>query len=493
VTQRVAVVVLVDMIGAVFKSAIGHHISQDQSLDSLCTHSEMAGVLYWLAIWTNGYLQWTQRTFSDTSNPHRLIRSDRLATLNETKQLQDVMIDAQYISIFKFVANHLNDEISDLERNSEKDTPSVLFYLASTFVWELLSRPSARDALKNKDSSFGQGLGYLLEALLPYRTRTSGRKNDLLEKRFVHADNAYPYGRRIERFSEIWWEQHFEHGRGIILKDAEQGTHFLSVYIQQIKCHNQPLEPAVTGGSDSNSSPSSSSQDERSIADVVNMPTAMSLPSASPGVVDNSPTSNTPVPYGNIFDLNEVAYADLQPLPLTRAGSTSDDHDENTERQSFSDSPAIPSPVMVANETPDPVANPTLKYSRPSSVDLDASHPPDGNYAANRATIQIPSSSAPLPSGEVNTGPPDANVVGDEEAHIQAGKPHLAIEVGSPTGMERSEVVEGADSGDGAPEGHQARLEDAVVRIESDSPNEAARSRREGAGCVRSMATDPGL
>jgi hypothetical protein len=201
------------MLSAVFKSAAGHHISQDQSLDSLCTHSQMAKVLCQLASWIN---EWAQQNISDTYN---------------RQHVQD--INARYNSIFKFMANHLNNEISDLEQNSEEDTPSVLFYLASIFVWEVFNWLWRDLPPMNKFSGFGQGLGSLLEDLLQYRTRTSGRKNDLLEKRFAGAkEYSWAQNREMVRFSEEWWDILFEFGRDIGLMAAEQGTHVLPVFIQ---------------------------------------------------------------------------------------------------------------------------------------------------------------------------------------------------------------------------------------------------------------------
>jgi hypothetical protein len=148
-----------------------------------------------------------------------------------------------------------------------------------------------------------------------------------------------------------------------------------------------------------------------------------------------------------------------------------DDDDEDTKRQSLSDSLAIDNHATVTNKVPDSVINPTLAHSPP---DFHANDPADGHHAADKATIHIQSPSlTPPPSGEGGTGPLDvaANVFGDEQAQNHAGAPHLAIEVGSPTGSERSEVVEVADAGDGAPEGEgQARSEDVVVRVASDSP-----------------------
>jgi hypothetical protein len=189
------------MLSAVFKSAAGHHISQDSSLDSLCTHSEMAEVLFWLAYWTKDYLQWARQNISD----------------------------AQYNLTFKLVANLLNEEISDseLKFRSKEDTPSLLFYLASIFMWFLLDHASTQNALRNQASSFGQGLRCLLEALLQYRTRTSGRNNDLLKTRFANEDYFYKKGKIIKRFSEEWWDILVEDGRDIGLIAAEQGTHNL--------------------------------------------------------------------------------------------------------------------------------------------------------------------------------------------------------------------------------------------------------------------------
>jgi hypothetical protein len=208
----------VDILSAVFKSAAGHHISQDQSLDSLCTHSQMARVFAWLATWTNDYLQWAQQNISDDSSQ---------------QHLQE--IDAQYSSIFKFVACHLKDEISDLEQNSEEDTPSVLFYLASIFVWLLVDMTSARYALRNKDNSFSQGLRSLLEALLQYRTRTSGQKNDLLETRFAGTDHASPKrGKFVVRFSKEWWDLFFYSGRGIGLKTTKLGINILPIFFTKL-------------------------------------------------------------------------------------------------------------------------------------------------------------------------------------------------------------------------------------------------------------------
>ncbi|KAF8164664.1 hypothetical protein BJ912DRAFT_255427 [Pholiota molesta] len=330
--------------------------------------------------------------------------------------------------------------------------------LASIFVWEVFNWLWRDLPPMNKFSGFGQGLGSLLEALLQYRTRTSGRKNDLLEKRFAGAkEYSWAQNREMVRFSEEWWDILFEFGRDIGLMAAEQG-------------------PAVTGGSGLSSRPSSSSQDEQKASDVITTPAGPATPS-SPStplgpVIDSSPASNAPASDGDIVD-PAVSHGNTQPPSLTHAVSNSDVHDENTKQQSLFDSPATANPVTVTDEVPDSVANPTLAHSPPK---FHASHPTDGKHAANRATIQISSpspSSSPTPappSSEVGTGPPDTatSVVGDEQAWIKAGAPHVAIDVGSPTGSGRSEVTYTDDSGDGAPEG-QARFEDVVVRI--DSPN----------------------
>jgi hypothetical protein len=209
---------IADMLSAVFKSAAGHHISRDQSLDSLCTHSQMAGLLVWLEIRTNDYLQWARETRAfDTFN---------------LQHLQE--IDDQYFLVFKFVANHLNDEISNSELVSKQDKPSVLFYLAAIFVCNLFLGSLAYKALRNKDNCFGQGLGSLLEALLQYRTRISGRKNNRLEKRFEGRFYFQEQEGWIARFSEGWWDTLFEIGRDIGLKAAEQGIHILSVIFARL-------------------------------------------------------------------------------------------------------------------------------------------------------------------------------------------------------------------------------------------------------------------
>jgi hypothetical protein len=233
----------------------------------------------------------------------------------------------------------------------------------------------------------------------------------------------------------------------------------------------------VTGGSGLSSRPrlSSSSQDEQESSGIITTPVVPSSPSTPLGVIDSSPASNAPSSDEDIVD-PEVSHGDPRPPSLTRAGSNLDDHDEGTKGPSSSDSPAIANHAVAMNEALDVVANPPLAHSRPPSADLHANYPADGHHAADKATIQIPSPSSsssptpPPPSGEVGTGPLDvaANVFGNEEARIHAGAPHLAIDVGSPTGSGRSEVTDTDDSGDGAPEG-QARFEDVVVRI--DSPN----------------------
>jgi hypothetical protein len=176
----------------------------------------MANVLWWLAYWTNDYLQWAQENISDTPN---------------RQHLQD--IDTQYNSTFEFVANHLNNEISDSERNSEEDTPPrVLFYLAAIFMWTLLNGSSTQNPLRINASSLSQELRSLLGALLQYGTRTSGRKNDLLETRFAGETYSWLNGRSMDKFSEEWWYILFENGRDIGLEVAEQGTHVLPVFIQ---------------------------------------------------------------------------------------------------------------------------------------------------------------------------------------------------------------------------------------------------------------------
>jgi hypothetical protein len=204
-----------DMLSVVFKSAAGHRISQDQSLHSLCTHSQMPQVLLHLARMTVVYLvRVKEEHISDT----------------HWQRLQE--IDAQYISTFEFMANHLSNEISDSEWKSDEDTPSVLFYLASIFMWKLLVWEKIFHELITKDGSFGQGLVSVLEALLQYRTRTSGQKNNLLETRFASQDYSSQKRRWIVRFSEEWWDSLFKIGRDIGLEAAEQGTHVLPVFIQ---------------------------------------------------------------------------------------------------------------------------------------------------------------------------------------------------------------------------------------------------------------------
>ncbi|KAF8164665.1 hypothetical protein BJ912DRAFT_934820 [Pholiota molesta] len=141
-----------------------------------------------------------------------------------------------------------------------------------------------------------------------------------------------------------------------------------------------------------------------------------------------------------------------QSLPTSSflTGSELDDDDEDTKRQSLSDSPAIANHATAMNEALDAVANPTLAHSPP---DFHANHLPDGPPSK----IHRPRRPHPHPA---------------KAAQNNAGAPHLAIEVGSPTGSEQSEVVEVANAGDGAPEGEgQARSEDVVIRVASDSPN----------------------
>jgi hypothetical protein len=143
---------------------------------------------------------------------------------------------AQYISIFKFLANHLSDETlsNSEEQNSGEDTPSVLFYLTAIFMWRFLDHIplSHWGQLKNADSgSFGQGLVSLLETLLQYRswTRAVSKKNEVLETRFAQKVHSKRKAKDIDRFSEEWWDLLFECGRYIGLKAAAQGMHVLPI------------------------------------------------------------------------------------------------------------------------------------------------------------------------------------------------------------------------------------------------------------------------
>lgn len=135
-------------------------------------------------------------------------------------------VDAEYISIFEFVTDHLNAERSTI--SAQEDAPNVSFYLAAIFMWKLLYGWAGQKALQDKDSSFDRGLRYLLEAILQYKTwtQTSGWKNGMLETHFKNEDySLWRCKRQMDRFSDEWWDILFEHGHNIRLKAAEQGTY----------------------------------------------------------------------------------------------------------------------------------------------------------------------------------------------------------------------------------------------------------------------------
>jgi hypothetical protein len=131
---------------------------------------------------------------------------------------QDVLrdVDDQLSQLVKFITDHLNAR-SDISSSSEHASLDVLFYLTSIFSFNLLEWSTPR-----RDSHFGQALNSLLDAL--HKKWTSGRKNDVLEKRFEDGDAVVDGPELCTRFSNEWWNKIFEHltgprtiGQGVII------------------------------------------------------------------------------------------------------------------------------------------------------------------------------------------------------------------------------------------------------------------------------------
>lgn len=479
-----------NILSAVFKSAASHHISEDQFVNSLYTHSNIAIVLDQLASLIASDLESTQNVLKDLQPPPPLLPQDmgvysklsrKLDLMQQRFLLQwqtdKIQVNAQCIPTFQFVANHLihgHETLSNSERNSEEDIPSALFYLASIFMSRFLDHQSAWNELKNKDSDFGQGVKSLLEALLQYRTRLAGKKNDVLETRFAQQDYSIRKAKDIDRFSEEWWELLFEYSRDIGLKDTEQGTYVLPAFIQSTKHRNQPLGPAATEEDGQNSHPSPSSQDEQKVAIVVTTRTTPSPPSASSAIVHNSRASNAVAPDSDVAGHNKISHTSLpsESVSLMRTVPSQDDHHRDTKRQALSDSPTTSEYVMATNEvlSVDPIPDSPLMHLQTSQRAVPnppGIRLPESDHVASESAIQAPSSlqTPPQSTAGVGTGPQEvaANTFGDEQAPIQTGVPHLTIEVKSPIDLE---LVQTADAGDGAPE-DQPKLEDAVVLINS--------------------------
>ncbi|KAF8179909.1 hypothetical protein BJ912DRAFT_1062706 [Pholiota molesta] len=344
---------------------------------------------------------------------------------------------AQYISIFKFVANHLSDETlsNSEEQNSGEDTPSVLFYLTAIFLWRFLDHIplSHWGQLKNADSgSFGQGLVSLLETSLQYRswTRAVSKKNEVLETRFAQKVHSKRKAKDIDRFSEEWWDLLIECGRYIGLKATAQG-------------------PTATEESGQKTRPSSSSQHEQNTAVVVTTLTTPSSPLASPAIIYNSPASTALEPDGNVAGHNEISHTSLPSVSLMRTVSH-DDHDKDTMRQAHSDSPTTTKHMAETNKVlpVDPIPNLPFTHLQTSWA------------------VKILPGFTPPQTAAGGTGPQDiaADAFGNEQVPVQAGAPHFTIEFESPVALEQNELVEVADRGDGAPD-DQPKLEDAVMHI----------------------------
>jgi hypothetical protein len=197
-----------DMLSIVFKLAASHCISKDGSMDSLCVHPQMVWMFVELATSSSRYFYWVD---IDVSKIHN------------RKSKQD--IGDRYISIFNFVADHLNEERSNSTSKPQEDTPGVLFYLTSIFIRELLDGPKVQEVLRDKDSNFGQELASLIEALLRYRTwaatKSPGWKNDAIAIRFKNECNKLS---TQETFSDDWWRYIVEAGNNFGMKGFERGS-----------------------------------------------------------------------------------------------------------------------------------------------------------------------------------------------------------------------------------------------------------------------------
>jgi hypothetical protein len=192
VDQRI--LTISNVLSTLLKLAASHRITQDETMNSLCTHSHMVDVLNSLAYLTTLYL--------------------RLAP-KDTRHLALREVDNEFVRIFEFIGDQLNDRLSDMPQDYEEIPLDVFFYFSASFVWGLLHFLSDQDVIDNRDNSFGQALRTLLDAL--HRTWTSGRRNELIERRFQGFLGSY------ERFSDKWWNRIFQHVTG----RTEQGIIFL--------------------------------------------------------------------------------------------------------------------------------------------------------------------------------------------------------------------------------------------------------------------------
>lgn len=136
------------------------------------------------------------------------------------------VVSKQYSSIFEFVANYLDNKISD---SSFEDPPCPLFYLSSIFTQQLLLWGPLYSKEKEY-APFGQEFSNMFDALQRYKTWTSGRKNEPIEAQFMGNDQFS--NRKLEsigRFSDEWWDALFDvSGDSVdVAIVQEQGPHIL--------------------------------------------------------------------------------------------------------------------------------------------------------------------------------------------------------------------------------------------------------------------------
>jgi hypothetical protein len=122
-------------------------------------------------------------------------------------------INDQYISTFRSIAKHLNDEIS----SSETTTRSLLYYLSATFLQFLLNRMTAKPLTipEGKDIVFSKELAVLLATLVRCKEQTAAQYNRTVREQLRDHDytriNDAILGRYTHtvRFSARWWDGFF--------------------------------------------------------------------------------------------------------------------------------------------------------------------------------------------------------------------------------------------------------------------------------------------
>lgn len=394
-------------------------ILQDQPINVLCTHSQTVTVFQMSA---------------STSALHL----DLVKIGHFTHDISN-----RYISIFKLVTNHLNEERCSSTAKSE-DAPSVLFYLASIFMCRFLNEPLCPPGLLYNDSNYGQEVASLLEALAQYRTwagtMSLGQKTSVIKTRFMNAGKQYWWLRdHMEIFSDEWWGYLFKIGHVIELKATQQGTYISSDTLYSIKCSNQSIGPTLAEESVPSNPPNTSSQGG-------NGPENMEGSVITPSSPLTTPSTNT----HPVSDQIQVLRAGPESASSIGTASRSDTGDNDKGRHSPSGVLDTSNHTTSTSENPNLINNPPFSSSELSLPDPGMTPRPDSGQAAGGVAREV-SLPAQAPASSVGT-----SLLTTAHEQVPGSGPqleaHIAVDVGVMTVTEHVELG-ATGSGDGLSQG----------------------------------------